>query len=136
MVPTLRPNHLLWASKPHPDSLQRGQIVLVRLTRSPQGLFLKRIVGLPGERMKVQGSRVTIDGRSLAEPYVDPRAEIQPTPSGDWALGADDYVVLGDARDDSLDSRRFGPVHPNEIDAVVRFRLWPPSRLEPVRYPL
>ena len=126
MVPALHPGHLLWAFKPGLNSFKRGQVVLVRLARPPQGLFLKRIVGLPGEHVKIQDIRVTINKQLLTEPYVDPRAAIQPTPSGDWVLGSDDYLVLGDARDDSFDSRRFGPVHAHEIDAIVRFRLWPP----------
>jgi signal peptidase I len=129
MVPTLHPGNLVWASQSHFDSLRRGQIVLIRRARSPQGLFLKRIIGVPGEHVKVQGPQVTINDQPLTEPYVDPLAAVQPTPSGNWALGPDDYLVLGDARDDSLDSRRFGPVHFNEIDAVIRFRLWPPGRI-------
>jgi signal peptidase I len=129
MVPALRPGHLLWASKTRAESLERGQIVLIRLFRPPPGLFLKRIVGLPGEHVKIKGSHVIVNGQPLTEPYVNPLASVQPTPSGEWTLEADDYIVLGDARDDSLDSRRFGPVHSQEIDAIVRFRLWPPGRI-------
>jgi len=127
MVRALRPGHLLWASKARVGPLERGQIVLIRLSRPPEGLFLKRIVGLPGEHVTIESFRVTVNGRPLLEPYVDARAAAQPTPSGDWTLGADDYIVLGDARDDSLDSRRFGPVHFHEMDAIIRFRLWPPG---------
>ena len=97
----------------------RGAIVLLRPRSRGARPLLKRVVGLPGERVHLLGARVRVQGRLLAEPYVDPRAGLQPLPDREWTLAAGQYLVLGDARDDSLDSRAFGPVSASAILAVA-----------------
>jgi len=122
MMPALRPGEVLWTEKPH--DLKRGDIVLIRKTT----LLLKRIIGLPGETVALRSSRVSINNQPLHEPYVPTTAALEPLADQIFSLPPSTYLVLGDSRDDSLDSRRLGPVKINEIQGVARRRVWPPMR--------
>jgi signal peptidase I len=103
MRPTLVPGQRI-AVAPPARPLRRGAVVVVR--RPGDGLeVVKRLVGLPGER-------VQLDGEAL-----------------DLTLGPDEYLVLGDQRDASTDGRAFGPVGWDRIVGVVRFAYWPPRLL-------
>jgi signal peptidase I len=103
---------------------------------------VKRVVGLPGERVRLVAGRLEVDGREVAEPYLG-------GPPGGWAgapqakardldlrLGEDQYLVLGDHRAASTDGRDFGPVPAAALAGRVRFAYWPPRRLpDPARMP-
>ena len=97
---------------------RRGDLVVL-LAPGAARPVLKRVVGMPGERIFLEGTRVLVDGRLLEEPYVDARAALEPLSDRGFTLGSSEYVVLGDARDDSLDSRRFGPVRSEAILGVA-----------------
>ena len=105
-----------------------GQIVTTEDPR-PEGagrLLLKRIVGLPGEALRVGGG-VQVNGRRLIEPYAhgdDPVEQHR----GVHRLDDDTYFLLGDHRGASTDSRDFGPVHRSRISGTVLLRYWPPER--------
>lgn len=129
MVPALHPGERLWVSAVPAAALRRGSIILLKRPSEPEGFFLKRLIGFPGERVLVRNARVFINGEPLSEGYVDPRAALEPKPDAAWTLGPDEYIVLGDARDDSLDSRRWGPVRVREIAGRVAFRLWPLKKM-------
>ncbi len=122
MTPALSPGDILWAEKPR--TLKRGDIVLIR----KPALLVKRIVGLPGETIDLRSSRVSVNKVPLREPYVPGTASAEPKRDLSFQIPTSAYLVLGDARDDSLDSRRLGPVNVSEIEGVVRRRLWPPTR--------
>lgn len=86
----------------------RGDVVVFRFPEDPDTDYVKRVIGLPGEKIEVQRGRVLIDGRTLDEPYVAPEdiethLNFPPTqvPQGH-------YFMMGDNRDQSLDSRRWG----------------------------
>lgn len=108
----------------------RGDVVIIRDPSDPRRDLIKRVVGLPGERLLVSNCAVSVDGRRLAEPYVrgwsvcDPQwpAGGRPAP-----LGSDEFFVMGDNRDHSLDSRELGPIGRNLIEALVRFRVLGPG---------
>ena len=119
MMPTLRPGDVVWAEKSH--TLARGHLVLVKKTT----LLLKRIVGLPGEKIDWRKNRVSVNGKPLSEPYVLETSRLEPTLDGTWTLEYGTYFVLGDTRDDSLDSRKLGPVKLEDIKGIVVRRLWP-----------
>ena len=88
---------------------------------APYQAFLKRLIGLPGEFVAVEGGVVRIDGVALAEPYLlEP-----PGYTGAWTLGEDEYLVLGDNRNDSSDSHIWGPVHRSAIEARALLIYWP-----------
>ncbi|MBI2989829.1 MAG: signal peptidase I [Candidatus Magasanikbacteria bacterium] len=109
---------------------ERGEIIVFRAPVASDN-YLKRIIGLPGERIKVEGNKVVVynneypQGVIIQESYL----EEQTPGSVSITLGPDQYFVLGDNRDASYDSRRFGPISVNDIVGRVVFRGWPFSRL-------
>jgi signal peptidase I len=117
MRPTLEPGQFMVATRP--GRLHRGDVVVVRRPERPIEV-VKRLVGLPGDRLEVEGGRVRVNGAEVWEPYASGVG-----PSGTWELGPGQHVVLGDNRDRSSDSRAFGPVEREAIVGVVRFRYWP-----------
>jgi signal peptidase I len=133
MRPTLPPGQRV-AVGPLDRPPRRGDLVVVRPGPGPTKLELvKRVVGLPGERVRLVAGRLEVDGREVAEPY------LEATPAGgdlDLRLGEDQYLVLGDHRAASTDGRDFGPVPAAALAGRVRFAYWPPRRLpDPARMP-
>lgn len=121
----------------HPE---RGEVVVFRYPLDPRQFFIKRIIGLPGETVKIGGKKVFIvnaehpDGFVLDEtPYLSPDV---PT-NGDRSitLGPDEYFVMGDNRTASLDSRTFGPLPAANIVGRVWIRGWPLDRATVFRAP-
>ena len=111
---------------------ERGEVIVFRYPRDRSQFFIKRVIGLPMERVVVKDSKVNVynslfpDGIILKEDYLAPRTQ---TPSEtDITLGADEYFVMGDNRGASLDSRRFGPVKKEEIIGRTWLRGWPLDR--------
>ena len=128
MEPTLIENDLLLVSRRFPDRGRpaRGDIVLFH---DPlMGVDdIKRVCGLPGELVELVGGALIIDGASLNEPYASARAS-GGTNRAAWSLSEDEYIVLGDNRDDSRDSRAFGPVHRSVIVGRAWRRYGPAGR--------
>ncbi len=111
---------------------ERGEIVVFRYPRDPSQFFIKRVVGLPGETIEVTNGNVIIyteehpNGIVLEENYID---DEQTTGKIRTTLGATEYYLLGDNRDESLDSRSFGPVSVSGIIGRVWVRGLPLSRM-------
>ena len=111
----------------------RGDLVVMRQPRQPERDYIKRIVGLPGECVRVEGSGVFINGRQLEEPYLASEWDAgagrgrNGALSKEWAVGDDSYFVMGDNRGNSDDSRSFGPVKRDLIVGKVWIRYWPRS---------
>lgn len=110
----------------------RGEIVVFRYPRDPSQYFIKRVVALPGETVEVTGGAVMIyneeypNGKLLEETYIDDELT---QGKKKITLGDDEYFVLGDNRDESLDSRSFGAVTRSEIVGRVWVRGLPISRI-------
>jgi signal peptidase I len=131
--PVLRPGDVLLALRRIVfKKLARRDLVVIR---GPSGRYLvKRLVGLPGERVTMNSGSISIDGRLMAEPYVIWTSG-QHISTCDWMLpgGSDGrYFVLGDNRGMSTDSRHFGSVRRSRIRSRVVFRVWPVSRFGPL----
>ena len=92
------------------------------------GVYVKRIVGLPGEKFAERNGFVYIDGRKLDEPYVK-RGYRDTYDVGPFSIPKGDYFVLGDNRAGSCDSRRWGPVPRSNIIGKVVLTYWPPRRI-------
>jgi signal peptidase I len=91
---------------------ERGDIVAIQMA-GPNVLYVKRIVGLPGERVAIVGGQVQINGAGLSEPYVRHR---KPWDVAEVTLGAREYFVVGDNRGMSAGEHDFGRV---EIDRIL-----------------
>ena len=121
------------------DEPSRGDVVVLRHPFHLGRHYIKRVVGLPGERMAVARGRVHINGRLLEEPYLskgighgDARqrgAEVTVGNAGqadaDWLLGEEEYYVMGDNRANSDDSRSLGPMKRQLIVGKAWLRYWP-----------
>jgi signal peptidase I len=110
----------------------RGEIVVFRYPRDPSQFFIKRVVGLPGETVEISGGQVIIyneefpNGQALEEEYID---GVLTQGKKKVTLGSDEYYLLGDNRDESLDSRMFGGVARSLIVGRVWVRGLPLSRV-------
>lgn len=98
--------------------LQRGDIVVFNSPEEPDILVVKRLIGLPGDKVLIQEGEVYLNGEKLSEIYIG--AQItqgkNKLPEGKLAtVPTDTYFVLGDNRSNSTDSRDFGPVKQDEI---------------------
>jgi signal peptidase I len=122
MRPTLVPGQRI-AVGPLDRPPARGDLVVLP---RPSGLeVVKRVVGLPGERVRLAGGRIEVDGRVLHEPYLEGGGGDRL----DLRLGPAEYLVLGDNRAASSDGRDFGPVPGDAFVGRVRFAYWPPRRV-------
>jgi signal peptidase I len=143
MYPTVDDQDYLIATKVdyrlHPP--QRGDIIIMRDPYDPTRDFIKRVVGVPGDRVLIRGGQVYIGGRLLREAYVNPAEPW--TQNADWPLGQaadpngvllrqDEFFVMGDNRNHSSDSRFFGPVKRDQIEARAWIRVLPLSKLGPI----
>jgi signal peptidase I len=91
-------------------------------------VYLKRVVALPGERWREQSGFIYVDGRRLAEPYVERERRDAETIPGK-TVPSDEYLMLGDNRSSSCDSRRFGTVPRHNLIGPVYAVYWPPGRI-------
>ena len=110
---------------------QRGDIIIMRDPYDPSKDFIKRIIGEPGERLLIKDGHVYINGHLLAEPYLASEAW---TVNNNWPAGGDgegglvpanEFFVMGDNRNHSSDSRTFGYVRRDQIEARGLVRIWP-----------
>jgi signal peptidase I len=88
--------------------IERGDVLVFRFPQDPDIDYVKRVVGLPGETVEVRQGRVYIDGRVLEEPYVDPRDLLARRDATPRKVPDGQYFMMGDNRDDSVDSRYWG----------------------------
>jgi signal peptidase I len=112
---------------------ERGEVIVFRYPKDEKLFFIKRVIGLPGERVEINNGQITIingehpQGFMLDEAYISSSLETGGTE--DITLADGQYFVLGDNRSFSLDSRSWGPVFKPEIIGLVRLRLLPFSAL-------
>jgi signal peptidase I len=110
---------------------KRGEVVVFRYPKDPSKYFIKRIIGLPGETVIVDGNRVTIinifgEAETIQEPYVTENFNSD----AETTLGQNEYFVMGDNRNVSHDSRAWGALPKDLITGRAFVRLFPPSRLD------
>lgn len=120
----------------------RGNIVVFApplRAKEIKNALIKRVIGLPGERIAIHGGYVWIDGKALVEPYIK---EPPRYPEPDWtAIGVPDGTIphgmlfmMGDNRNNSQDSHVFGPVPIKNVIGHPVIRFWPLERVGPVWY--
>jgi len=107
----------------------RGSVLIFKYPKDPSKYFIKRVIGLPGEIVRIDDGEITIinsahpQGLVLDEPYVIFIKQDNST----FVLSNDEYFVMGDNRLGSADSRLWGPVPSKDIVGRPIIRLWPPS---------
>ncbi|MBI4099697.1 signal peptidase I, partial [Candidatus Microgenomates bacterium] len=113
---------------------KRGDVVVFASPKNADVDFIKRIIGLPGEKVKIRGGKVFVDDAPLDESgylaasvYTGPESFL--AENQDFTVPRGKYFVMGDNRPGSSDSRDFGPVVPSEFIGKVFFRYWPIDRL-------
>jgi signal peptidase I len=93
-------------------------------------VFIKRVVGLPGDHLQIQNGHVIRNGVQEKDPYIVPCGDAPAcTFPGTIIVPKDDYYVMGDNRPDSEDSRFWGPVRRSWIIGKAFFTYWPPDRI-------
>ncbi|MDO8668561.1 MAG: signal peptidase I [bacterium] len=114
----------------------RGDIVVFRYPRNPEEFFIKRVIGLPGEKIQVRDGSVYIyngshkDGFKLEEKYLPANLMTYGLNDEITTLSQSEYFVLGDNRNSSKDSRSFGAVDKKFVTGRVLFRGWPFNRID------
>lgn len=106
--------------------IKRGDIVALDHDEATAQTFLKRVVALPGDRVRIERGRLFVNGSAVAEPYVSfpDRGDVP-----EITVPAHDIYVLGDNRAESEDSRTWGPVAESAVIGKAVIGLWPPERL-------
>ena len=118
MSPTYNEGDYLLINKFSKD-FSRGDVVVFRYEKQLGTFFIKRIIGLPLEKVEIKDGKVFINGQVLNENYYSGET------AGDTliTLGQDQYFVLGDNRNKSFDSRSFGPIAKSSIEGKVFYRI-------------
>jgi signal peptidase I len=108
---------------------ERGEVVVFHDPQDYSTYFIKRVIGLPGEHVAIKNSAVTVinaehpGGFALNESYL-PKG-LETSGNYDYALSSSTYLLFGDNRPFSYDSRSWGPLPSKNIVGLVRVRLWP-----------
>jgi signal peptidase I len=106
------------------EPISRGDVVVFWYPRDRTKSFIKRVIGLPGEKVETHNGQVFVNDRALDEPYVLPEY-LDKSDFGPVRVPAGEYFVMGDHRDSSNDSRVFGSVESNYIYGKAVFAYWP-----------
>lgn len=131
MLPTLPVNTMVLTDirDTQHGNWQRGEVIIFNVPESwktdemDEDTIMKRIVGLPGETVRVDGFGTYINGQQIAEPYI--AKESQEHDPVELTLGDGEYFVMGDNRNNSDDSRDHGPIHDDDIRGRAFLQVWP-----------
>lgn len=118
----------------------RGDVVVFRSPKNPDIEYIKRIIGLPGDKILIENSNIFVNGKLLQENYISTRTNLWE--GGYMKNGAaitvpeGEVFVMGDNRPRSSDSREFGPVPIESIIGQVFFRYFPSDKMGSINNPL
>jgi signal peptidase I len=132
MMPTLDDQERIFINKFvyrfHFEKIDRGDTVVFWFPGDPSKSYIKRVIGMPGDRVEVRDGSVVVNGNRLEEDYVPQeyrdQSEMRPT-----TIGPDEYFVLGDHRSSSNDSRTWGMVPRRYIYGKAVFIYWPLEKM-------
>ncbi len=134
MLPRLEDQDRLFINKVayRVGEIHRGDVVVFLYPHDHQKSYIKRVIALPGDDLRIEHGRVYVNGARVAEPYVPTRfADDRSAP--EMVVPAHEYFVMGDHRSISSDSRDFGPVERELIYGKAAFVYWPMDQLGVVR---
>ncbi|MBX4205938.1 signal peptidase I [Candidatus Microgenomates bacterium] len=111
---------------------KRGDVIVFKAPPDDHDEYIKRIIGLPGDTVMVQGGKVFVSGQQLTEKYLDPNLF---TAEGNFlhegtteTVPQGTYLVMGDNRPHSFDGRAFGPIKKEKITGRAWLVYWPPQK--------
>jgi signal peptidase I len=114
------------------EPIERGDIVVFRYPYDPSKSYIKRVIGMAGDRIRIDAGQVYVNGEALDESYVPPEFTDSRT-YREVVVPSNYYYVLGDHRSMSEDSRSFGPVDQRLIYGKAVFGYWPMDKVGRVR---
>jgi signal peptidase I len=126
MLPRLEDRDRLFINKfvYHIEAINRGDVVVFRYPEDEEKSYIKRVIGLPGDRLQIVEGQVIINGHPISEPYV-PEGYRDDRSYDEITIPPDHYYMMGDHRLVSQDSRVFGPVARELIYGKAVFVYWP-----------
>ncbi len=118
---------------------QRGEVIVFNYPLDKSQRFIKRIIGLPGETIEIRSNEIIINDKEektlVDEEYIFP--DLSPSEESlVFYLQEDEYLVLGDNRNSSSDSREWGPIKEDDITGRVLVRLFPFNEFSQIKNPL
>jgi signal peptidase I len=134
MLPMLEDQDRLFINKIayRVGDIHRGDVVVFEYPRDHAKSYIKRVIALPGDKLRIEDGQVYVNGVRLKEPYVPNRfADDRSQP--EQVLPPNEYFVMGDHRSISSDSREFGPVDRELIYGKAVFVYWPMEQVGVVR---
>ncbi|MCA9891638.1 MAG: signal peptidase I [Anaerolineae bacterium] len=136
MVPTFHDGDRLVISRVHLlfGEINYNDIVVFNSmnVNEPNTMIIKRIIGLPGDTIEFRQQHVYRNGEELAEDYINEECTAFKCPDQITTLGPQEYFVMGDNRNHSLDSRRYGAVTLDHMVGRVVLRYWPLDAIGPI----
>jgi signal peptidase I len=134
MMPSLEDQERIFVNKfvYRLEPIERGDIVVFRYPRDPSKSYIKRVIGMAGDKIRIDGGQVYVNGQALDESYV-PLEYSDSRSYPETVVPAQSYFVLGDHRSMSNDSRDFGSVNQSFIYGKAVFGYWPMDKLGRVR---
>lgn len=130
MEPTLTEGDMIAANKIvyRFSEPKRGDIIVFKYPLDPERDFVKRLIGLPGEKLQIKSSTLYINGKVTPEPYLPKGLKFQDY--GPVTVPKDKFFMMGDNRNDSLDSRSWGEMPRENIIGKASFIYWPINRMK------
>lgn len=134
MVPTLKDGEFVLVNKLAYKFGQPGQgdVIVFHFPRDPEQDYIKRIIGLPGDLVRIEQGQVFVNGVALDEPYIADAPDYQ----SEWNVPEGTLFVLGDNRNNSSDSHSWGPVPIEQVVGKALFVYWPPDEWGVIQRPL
>lgn len=127
MEPTLHNGELILVNKLayKLSAPVRGDVIVFYFPRDPEQEYIKRLVGLPGDVVRVENGKLYVNDQLVDEPYI----AAAPNYPGEWEVPAGQFFVLGDNRNNSYDSHNWGSVPKDYVVGKAVFIYWPFERL-------
>jgi signal peptidase I len=134
MLPTLRTNDYVVVNKLayKLGGPKRGDVIVFKYPPDPTQIpYIKRVIGLPGDRIHIAEGKVYINEVQLTEPYL----KVTTNQGGDWTVPEDSLFVMGDNRNGSSDSRAWGMVPLGNVIGKAEVIYWPPTHWSQLHFP-
>lgn len=116
-------------------NLERKDVIVFRYPKNRSQFFIKRIIGLPGEKIELKEGRITVYNNDFSEGFVLDESDyldesVKTLGSVSMVLKEDEYFVMGDNRMFSSDSRSWGPIKKSDVIGKILLRAWPLTRID------